>query len=149
MLRKAQYTRSTFIQHLWPHGAAANHLAFHDETAYQRGGSSGVFSMRWYIGALAEGMSYVVMWFAPLLIVAGMNLRILSRLTRIPRNSTRRWFVEICVNLWLIILNTDCTDYTDMWVCWICVRVLFVEVGVMVVGQLPYSKSFCNFAGEI
>ena len=63
----------------------------------------GRFSMRWYIGAFAEGMSYVVMRFAPLLIVAGMNHRILSRLTRIPRDSTRRWFVEICVNLWLII----------------------------------------------
>ena len=32
MLRKAQYTHSIFIQHLWSHGAAANHLAFHDET---------------------------------------------------------------------------------------------------------------------
>ena len=63
----------------------------------------GRFSMRWYIGAFAEGMSYVVMWFVPLLIVAGMNHRILSRLTRIQRDSTRRWFVEICVNLWLII----------------------------------------------
>ena len=34
-------------------------------------------------------------------------------------------------------------------ICGIRVRVLFVEGGVMVVGQLPYSKSFCNFAGEI
>ena len=33
MLLKAQYTHSIFIQHLWSHGAAANHLAFHDETA--------------------------------------------------------------------------------------------------------------------
>ena len=33
MLRKAQYTHSIFIRHLWSHGAAANHLAFHDETA--------------------------------------------------------------------------------------------------------------------
>ena len=63
----------------------------------------GRFSMRWYIGAFAEGMSYVVMWFVPLLIVAGMNHCISSRLIRIPRDSTRRLFVEICVNLWLII----------------------------------------------
>ena len=43
---------------------------------------------------------YVVMRFAPSLIVAGMNHRILSRLTRIPRDSKRRLFVGICVNLW-------------------------------------------------
>ena len=49
----------------------------------------------------AEGMS--LRCDAPSLIVAGMNHRISSRLTRIPRDSTRRLFVEICVNLWLII----------------------------------------------
>ena len=48
----------------------------------------------------AEACPYVVMWFAPSLIVAGMNHRISSRLTQIQRNSTRRWFVGICVNLW-------------------------------------------------
>ena len=46
----------------------------------------------------AEGMS--LRCDAPSPIVAGMNHRILSRLTRIQRDSTRRWFVEICVNLW-------------------------------------------------
>ena len=49
----------------------------------------------------AEGMS--LRCDAPLLIVAGMNHRISSRLTRIQRDSTRRLFVGICVNLWLII----------------------------------------------
>ena len=43
---------------------------------------------------------YVVMRFAPSLIVAGMNHRISSRFTQIPRDSTRRLFVEICVNSW-------------------------------------------------
>ena len=47
----------------------------------------------------AEGMS--LRCDAPSLIVAGMNHRISSRLTQIPRDSTRRLFVEICVNLWL------------------------------------------------
>ena len=45
----------------------------------------------------AEGMS--LRCDAPSPIVAGMNHRILSRLTRIPRDSTRRWlwkFVLIC-----------------------------------------------------
>ena len=46
----------------------------------------------------AEGMS--LRCDAPSLIVAGMNHRISSRLTRIPLDSTRRWFVEIRVNLW-------------------------------------------------
>ena len=48
----------------------------------------------------AEGMS--LRCDAPSLIVAGMNHRILSRLTQIQRNSTRRLFVKICGNLWLI-----------------------------------------------
>ena len=48
----------------------------------------------------AEGMS--LRCDAPSPIVAGMNHRILSRLTRIQRDSTRRLFVKICVNLWLI-----------------------------------------------
>ena len=43
---------------------------------------------------------YVVMWFVPSHIVAGMNHRISSRFTRIPRDSTRRLFVEICGGLW-------------------------------------------------
>ena len=46
----------------------------------------------------AEGMS--LRCDVPSLIVMGMNHRISSRLTQIQRNSTRRWFVEICVNLW-------------------------------------------------
>ena len=49
----------------------------------------------------AEGMS--LRCDAPSPIVAGMNHRILSRLTRIQRDSTRRLFVKICANLWLII----------------------------------------------
>ena len=49
----------------------------------------------------AEGMSLRCDVILPSLIVAGMNHRILSRLTRIPLDSTIRWFVEICVNLWL------------------------------------------------
>ena len=48
----------------------------------------------------AEGMS--LRCDAPSPIVAGMNHRILLRLTRIPRDSTRRLFVGICGNLWLI-----------------------------------------------
>ena len=56
-----------------------------------------------YIGAVlkhAEGMS--LRCDAPSPIVAVMNHRILSRLTRIQRDSTRRLFVKICANLWLI-----------------------------------------------
>lgn len=48
----------------------------------------------------AEGMS--LRCDAPSPIVVGMNHRILSRLTQTPRDSTRRLFVKICVNLWLI-----------------------------------------------
>ena len=51
---------------------------------------------------MPKACPYVVMRFAPSLIVAGMIHRISSRLTQIPRDSIRRWFVEICVNLWLI-----------------------------------------------
>ena len=46
----------------------------------------------------AEGMS--LRCDAPSPIVAGMNHRISSRLTQIPRDSTRRLFMEICVNSW-------------------------------------------------
>ena len=51
-----------------------------------------------FVSKHTEGMS--LRCDAPLLIVAGMNYRISSRLTQIPRDSTRRLFVEICVNLW-------------------------------------------------
>ena len=47
----------------------------------------------------AEGMS--LRCDAPSLIVAGMNHRILSRLTQIQRNSTRWLFVGICGGLWV------------------------------------------------
>ena len=49
---------------------------------------------------MPKACPYVVMRFAPSLIVVGMNHRILLRLTRIQRDSTRRLFVEICVNSW-------------------------------------------------
>lgn len=53
-----------------------------------------------FVSKLAEGMSLCCDATSP--IVAGMNHRILSRLTQIQRDSTRRLFVKICVNLWLI-----------------------------------------------
>ena len=63
-------------------------------------------------------------------------------------------FVWICGWLFRTRISTNiffCWIRAIIFVesCWICVGVLFVEGGVMVVGQLPYSKSFCNFAGEI
>ena len=50
---------------------------------------------------------YVVMRFAPSLIVADMNHRILLRLTRIQRDSTRRIFVGICGDLWFGFKTTN------------------------------------------
>ena len=62
----------------------------------------------------AEGMS--LRCDASLLIVAGMNHRISSRLTQIQRDSTRRLFVKICVNSWLKIPTTN--HSCDSWNLW-------------------------------
>ena len=49
---------------------------------------------------IPKACPYVVMRFVPSLIVAGMNHRISSRLTRIPREDYLWEFVGICVNSW-------------------------------------------------
>ena len=59
----------------------------------------------------AEGMSLRCDVILPSLIVAGMNHRILLRFTQIQRDSTRRLFVEICVNLWLALKPQINTNY--------------------------------------
>ena len=74
----------------------------------------------------AEACPYVVMWFVPSLIVAGMNHRISSRLTQIQRDSTRRIFVGICGDLWFGFKTTNFTNHTNIFLlnpcdysCWI------------------------------
>ena len=109
----------------------------------------GRFSMRWYIGACVE--TY-----------CGRHES--SHFVKAHTDSARFDKKIICGNLCEFVADylehgfpRISTNIFFCWIraiifvesCWICVRVLFVEGGVMVVGQLPYSKSFCNFAGEI
>ena len=61
---------------------------------------------------MPKACPYVVMRFAPSLIVGDMNHRILSKLTRIQRNSTRRLFVGICGDLWFGFKTTNFTIHT-------------------------------------
>ena len=85
---------------------------------YQRDGSSGGFQCvdtLVFVLKHAEGMS--LRCDAPSPIVAGMNHRILSMLTRIQRNSTRRLFVEICGGLWAEKISATKCSF-DSWNLW-------------------------------
>ena len=86
---------------------------------YQRDGSSGGFQcvdILVFVLKHAEGMSQRC--DAPSLIVAVMNHRILSRLTQIQRDSTRRLFVGICGGLW--VEKISATKYLcDSWNLWL------------------------------
>ena len=121
----------------------------------------GRFSMRWYIGAFAEGMS---LRCGVICALAYCGRHESSHIIKAHTDSTKFNKKMICGNLCEFVADylehgfpRISTNIFFCWIraiifvesCWICVRVLFVEGGVMVVGQLPYSKSFCNFAGEI
>ena len=110
----------------------------------------------------AEACPYVVMRFAPSLIVAGMIHRISSRLTQIQRDSTRRIFVGICGDLWFGFKTTNFTNHTNIFLlnpcdysCWIllnlCEGFLFVEGEWRVifcvngVGDFDVPWFFCIF----
>ena len=111
---------------------------------------------------MPKACPYVVMWFAPSLIVAGMNHRISSRLTQIQRDSTRRLFVGICGDLWFGFKTTNLTNHTNIFLlnprdysCWIllnlCEGFLFVEgewreiFCVNGVGDFDVPWFFCIF----
>ena len=126
----------------------------------------GRFSMRWYIGACIETCRrrkhIPTLWcdLRPRLLWQAWIIAYHqgSHGFREIQQEDYLWkFVWICGWLFRTRIARISTNIFFCWIraiifvesCWICVRVLFVEGGVMVVGQLPYSKSFCNFAGEI
>ena len=68
---------------------------------------------------MPKACPYVVMWFAPLLIVAGMNHRILSRLTQIAQISLSLWVGNLTEALrWFSpTAHTDSTKFNEKMVC--------------------------------
>ena len=109
----------------------------------------GRFSMRWYIGACVETYcgrhesSHIVKAHTD---SARFDKKIIcGNLCEFVADYLEHGFPRISTNIFFCWIRA--IIFVES--CWICVRVLFIEVGVMVVGQLPYSKSFCNFAGEI